>query len=84
MTTTTMMIRARFDGTAFVPLDRVDLVAGALVDLEVRAGTTADRDSPVDRETFDEFERILAEADVERKAAAVREMSEPGIFDDMA
>ena len=43
MTTT---LRARFDGTALIPLDPVDFPVGAELDIEVRARSTPAQGSP--------------------------------------
>jgi hypothetical protein len=82
-----MTIRARFDGVAFIPVDRVDLAKDQLVELIVIESTVPPRGSPaavlramhstphIPKEDLDELERMIEEGK--------RAIRYEGIFDDL-
>ena len=84
--TMTTKLRARFDGTALIPLEPVDLPTGEILEVEVRENQTLQPGSPqailqalrnlppIPSEDVDELERLIREGQ-----APVRY---EGVFDD--
>ena len=82
-----MTIRARFDGAAFIPIDRVDLAKDQLVELYVVETTAPPRGSAaavleamrsaphIPKEDLDELERLIEEGK--------RPIRYEGVFDDL-